>query len=92
MGLGTNKPRFDPTLLSQVAPTQQERAWLIRSFSLLAPPNDTCQLPIQYIILPHSRFVNRDDKPVKLCCLFPNVKDYTATLMMVEMPFSNQIK
>ena len=38
------------------------------------------------------RYVKKADTPPKLCCLFPNVKSYCATLMMVELPFSNDIK
>ena len=38
------------------------------------------------------RYVKKTDSAPKLCCLFPNVKSYCATLMMVELPFSNDIK
>ncbi|KAL5260975.1 hypothetical protein ACHWQZ_G006872 [Mnemiopsis leidyi] len=38
------------------------------------------------------RYVKKNDTAPKLCCLFPNVKSYCATLMMIDLPFSNDIK
>ena len=71
------------------------------AFSVIPPPNDvsggtglaafaTALRDLDMVAI--CRYVKKTDNAPKLCCLYPNVKSYCATLMMVELPFSNDIK